>query len=83
MRMPKEGGTSEKIVPGAPNPDEMFVDGENIYWLIWSGEGSPPQPLMFAPKKGGEAKRLTAPQAPTTGLSVDGDFVYWMTGDGI
>jgi hypothetical protein len=83
MRVPKEGGTSEEIVPGAPNPDEMFVDDENIYWLIWSGEGSPPQPLMFAPKKGGEAKQLTPPQAPTSGLSIDHDFVYWMTGDGI
>jgi hypothetical protein len=83
FRVPKEGGLSEKIIPGAPNPDEMLVDAENIYWLIWAGEGSPPQPLMIAPKNGGEAKQLTRPQPPTSGLAIDGDFVYWMTGAGI
>lgn len=58
MRVPKEGGESEKIIAGAPKPDEMVLDDENIYWLIWGGEGSPPLPVMFAPKKGGEAKKL-------------------------
>jgi hypothetical protein len=61
----------------------MLVDDENIYWLIWGGEGSPPLPVMFAPKKGGEAKRLTPAYAGTSGISIDHDFVYWMTGDGI
>jgi hypothetical protein len=83
LRVPKEGGASETIIPGAPNPDEMLLDNDNIYWLIWSGEGSPPQPVMFAPKKGGTAKQLTEPQKGTSGLSLDKDFVYWMTSDGI
>lgn len=85
MRVPKEGGDSEKIISGAPTPDEMVLDNENIYWLIWGGEGSPPQPVMFAPKKekGGQAKRLTPSYAGTSGISIDRDFVYWMTGDGI
>jgi hypothetical protein len=83
FRVPKEGGTSERIIPNAPNPDEMLVDAENIYWLIWAGEGSPPQPLMMAPKNGGEAKQLTPPQKPTSGIAIDADFVYWMTGTGI
>ncbi len=83
FKVPKEGGPSEKIIPGAPNPDQMLVDDENIYWLPWAGEGSPPKPLMIAPKKGGEAKQLTRPQPPTSGLVIDGDFVYWMTGSGI
>lgn len=83
FRVPKEGGTSEKIIPNAPNPAEMLVDAENIYWLIWAGEGSPPQPLMMAPKNGGEAKQLTPPQKPTSGIAIDADFVYWMTGAGI
>ena len=87
MRVAKDGSgkgrASETIIPGARNPDEMFVDDENIYWLIWTGEGSAPQPLMFAPKKGGEAKPLTPPQPATSGLSIDREFVYWMTGDGI
>src|SRR4051812_15881402 len=59
MRVPKGGGNSEKIVPNAPKPDEMVMDDQNIYWVIWGGEGSPPSPVMFAPKRGGEAKRLT------------------------
>ena len=83
LRVPKEGGDSEKIIQGAPNPDEMLVDDENIYWVPWAGESSPPKPLMIAPKKGGEAKQLTRPQPPTSGLAIDGDFVYWMTGNGI
>jgi sugar lactone lactonase YvrE len=83
LRVAKEGGESEAIVQGAPNPDEMSVDDANIYWLIWTGEGSPPEPLMFAPKKGGEAKQLTDAQNATSALSIDKDFVYWMTGRGI
>jgi hypothetical protein len=86
MRVAKdagEGGESEKMIAGAPKPDEMVLDDENIYWLIWGGEGSPPLPVMFAPKKGGEAKKLTPAYAGTSGISIDHDFVYWMTGDGI
>lgn len=78
-----EGGESEKIIARAPKPDEMVLDDENIYWLVWGGEGSPPQPVMFAPKKGGEAKKLTPAYAGTSGISIDHDFVYWMMGDGI
>jgi hypothetical protein len=59
------------------------IDDNNIYWLIWGGEGSPPQPLMFAPKKGGEAKPLTPKYLGTSGIGEDENFVYWMTGDGI
>jgi hypothetical protein len=83
LRLPKAGGTSEKIIPGVGQPDEIVMDSESFYWLIWTGEGSPPQPIMYAPKKGGEAKQLTPPQPPTTGLCLDGGFVYFMTGDGI
>jgi hypothetical protein len=86
MRVAKdagEGAESEKIIAGAPKPDEMVLDDENIYWLIWGGEGSPPLPVMFAPKKGGEARKLTPAYSGTSGISIDHDFVYWMTGDGI
>lgn len=83
LRVPKGGGQSEKIIPNAPKPDEIVMDDESIYGLIWTGEGSPPAPVMFAPKNGGTAKQLTPPQPPTSGIALDGDFVYWMTGDGI
>jgi len=83
LRVPKAGGASEKIVPKAPKPDEMVMDSENIYWLIWGGEGSPPQSLMVAPKKGGEAKPLTPKYLGASGIAEDENFVYWMTGDGI
>lgn len=82
-RVPKQEGASEKIIPNAPQPDEMVLDEQNIYWLIWTGEGSPPQPIMYASKKGGEAKQLTPPQPPTSGIALDGDFVFFMTGEGL
>lgn len=83
MRVAKTGGASEKIIPQAPKPDEIVMDDENIYWLIWGGEGSPPEPLMTAPKKGGEAKPLTPKYLGTSGIAEDENFVYWMTGDGL
>jgi hypothetical protein len=83
MRVPKGGGESEKIVPNAPKPDEIVMDEENFYWVIWGGEGSPPSPLMVAPKAGGAPKELTPRYAGTSGISIDRDNVYWMTGEGI
>jgi hypothetical protein len=83
LRVPKAGGSSEKIIPKAPKPDEIVMDENSIYWLIWGGEGSPPQPLMFAPRQGGEAKPLTPKYAGTSGIAQDENFVYWMTGNGI
>ena len=83
MRVPKSGGESEKIVPNAPKPDEIAMDEENFYWVIWGGEGSPPSPLMVAPKAGGAPKELTPRYAGTSGISIDRDNVYWMTGEGI
>jgi hypothetical protein len=83
LRVPKTGGTSEKIIPSAPKPDEIVMDDENIYWLIWGGEGSPPEPLMSAPKKGGEAKPITPKYLGASGIAIDENFVYWMTGDGL
>ena len=83
LRVPKAGGASEKIVPKAPKPDEIIMDGENIYWLIWGGEGSPPQPLMVAPKKGGAVKPLTPKSPGTSGIAEDENFVYWMSGEGL
>jgi len=82
-RVPKNGGPSETIIQSAPHPDEIVMDDDNIYWLIWGGEGAPPEPVMFAPKKGGESKPLTPKYLGASGIAIDKDFVYWMTGDGI
>jgi len=83
MRVPKGGGESEKIVPNAPKPNEIVMDEENFYWVIWGGEGSPPSPLMVASKGGGPPRELTPRYAGTSGISIDRDNVYWMTGEGI
>jgi hypothetical protein len=83
LRVPKAGGVNEKIIPKAPKPDQIVIDDNNIYWLIWGGEGSPPEPLMVAPKKGGAAKPLTPKYLGASGIAEDEDFVYWMTGDGL
>src|SRR6476646_1687826 len=70
LRVPKGGGPSEKIIPKAPKPDDIVMDGENIYWVIWGGEASPPEPLMVAPQKGGEARPLTPKYLGTSGVAV-------------
>jgi hypothetical protein len=83
LRVPKGGGSSEKIISNAPKPDEMVMDDQNIYWLIWGGEGSPPEPLMFAPKQGGKSNPLTPKYLGASGIGVDVNFIYWMAGDGL
>ena len=83
MRVLKTGGVSERLIPNAPKPDEIVMDENYIHWLIWGGEGSPPQPVMVAPKQGGPAKPLTPKYSGASGIDEDDDFVYWMTGDGI
>jgi hypothetical protein len=83
LRVLKTGGDSERIIPKAPKPDEIVMDEQNIYWLIWGGEGSPPEPLMVAPRQGGDAKALTPRYLGASGIDMDDHFVYWMTGDGI
>jgi hypothetical protein len=83
LRVEKAGGKGESLVTGSGQPDEIAFDEQNLYWLLWTGEGSPPAPLMFASLDGGQAKQLTPPQPPTSGLALDGDYVYWMTAEGI
>jgi hypothetical protein len=84
LRVPKEGGQSETVVANTGAPAEMIVDDENIYWIIWTGEGSPPKPLMFASKQvGSEAKQLAPPQIGANGLCIDNDTVYWASPAGL
>ncbi len=83
-RVPKVGGESETIVSDAPGkPDEMVVDDENIYWLVWGGSGSHNLPVLFAPKNGGASKQIATGQEGYSGLCVDHDFVYWNSASGI
>ena len=56
FRVTKDGGESEKLIPNAARPDEIVMDNENFYWLMWTGEGMPPQPIMYASKRGGKRK---------------------------
>src|SRR5688572_6916350 len=35
VRVPRGGGDSENIIPNAPKPDEIVMDDDHIYWLIW------------------------------------------------
>ena len=83
-RVPKAGGASEMIVSDAPGkPDEMVLEGENIYWLVWGGSGSHNLPVLFAKKTGGATQRLATGQEGYSGLCVDRDFVYWVSATGI
>lgn len=84
LRVLKEGGQSETVVASTQMPAEMVVDDENVYWLLWIGENSPPRPVMFAPKQAGsEAKQLAPPQSGANGICVDDHYVYWTTPQGI
>lgn len=82
FRVSKLGGESEIVVANAPHPDQVLIDGNMIYWSIWTGEGSPPQPIMLA-SINGQPRELTPAQRPTTAICLDGGFLYWMTGAGI
>lgn len=83
-RVPKAGGESEMIVSDAPGkPDEMVLDNENIYWLVWGGSGSHNMPVLFAKKTGGSTQELATGQEGYSGLCVDRDFVYWIAAKGI
>ena len=83
-RVPKTGGESEVIVSDAPGqPDEMTVDDENIYWLVYGGSASHNLPVLFAKKTGGASQRLATGQEGYSGLCVDRDFVYWVAATGI
>jgi hypothetical protein len=84
FRVPKAGGESEMIVSDAPGkPDEMVLDDENIYWLVWGGSGSHNMPVLFAKKTGGSTQTLATGQEGYSGLCVDRDFVYWVAAKGI
>jgi len=84
FRVPKAGGESEMIVSDAPGkPDEMVLDDENIYWLVWGGSGSQSMPVLFAKKTGGSTQTLATGQEGYSGLCVDRDFVYWVATTGI
>jgi len=83
-RVPKTGGESEMIVSDAPGkPDEMVLDDQNIYWLVWGGTGSHNLPVLSAKKTGGPTQRLATGQEGYSGLCVDRDFVYWVAATGI
>ena len=83
-RVPKAGGESETIVSDAPGkPDEMVVDNENIYWLVWGSSGSHNLPVLFAKKTGGASKQIATGQEGYSGLCIDHDFVYWNSATGI
>jgi hypothetical protein len=83
-RVPKTGGESETIVSDAPGkPDEMVLDGENIYWLVWGGSGSHNLPVLFAKKTGGPTQSLATGQEGYSGLCVGRDSVYWISATGI
>jgi hypothetical protein len=83
-RVLKTGGESEVIVHDAPGqPDEVTVDDENIYWLVYGGSGSHNLPVLFAKKSGGASQKLATGQEGYSGLCVDRDFVYWVAATGI
>jgi hypothetical protein len=80
-RIPKSGGEAA-LLSKAADMWEFVLDGENIYWLPFVGEGSSPKPVYSIPKSGGEPKVLSEPVI-ASGLSFDDKFLYWTSPDGI
>jgi hypothetical protein len=84
LRVPKAGGQSEVVVANVPQPSEMLVDNDNLYWMIWVGEGSAAAPLMMAPKSGGGvAREISPPQPGASGFCISSEAVFWMAHSGI
>jgi hypothetical protein len=80
-RIPKDGGESA-VLSKSVFLWEFIVDTENIYWVPFVGEGSPPKPVYSMPKTGGEPKILSDPVI-ASGLSQDDKYLYWASPDGI
>lgn len=80
-RIAKTGG-EVSVISKPVDMWEFVVDGENIYWLPFVGEGSPAKPIYSMPKLGGEAKALTEPRGGN-GLCQDDKFLYWSEASGI
>ncbi len=80
-RVPKAGGSAE-VLSKSVSAWEIIVDNENIYFLPFTGEGSPVKPIYSLPKKGGEPKALTEP-INRNGLCADDKFLYWTDADGV
>jgi hypothetical protein len=80
-RVPKNGGEAV-VLSKSVSTWEIILDNENIYWLPFVGEGTPPKPVYSMPKTGGEPKALTDPRI-ANGLCLDDKFLYWTEPDSI
>jgi hypothetical protein len=82
LRWPKTGGTSEKIIPKAPKPDE-------IVWTKRISIGGLGRRRFAARTLDGRAEERRLKRSLDAEVSgnernrIDENFVYWISGDGI
>jgi hypothetical protein len=73
MRIPKVGGTAERLASGLTSPAYLALDASNVYWT--NGNGT----VMVASKKGGDARVFADGQGGVLDIAADATGVYWTT----
>jgi hypothetical protein len=73
LRIPKAGGTAQKLAEGLTSPAYLAVDAKNVYWT--NGDGT----VMVASKTGGDARVFADGQGGAWDIAVDDSGVYWTT----
>jgi hypothetical protein len=74
LRIPKVGGTAQKIADHQGSPAYIAVDGTNVYWTN-RGSGD----VMVWPKSGGDPRLFAPGQGSAWAIAVDASGVYWTT----
>lgn len=78
-RAPIAGGGLEVVVGDLGRPDELAVDGDEVFWIDRPGsEGDPAPGIRAVAKGGGEPRTVVTDPRVEYGLTVDGDRVFWV-----
>lgn len=76
VRVPKTGGTPERIVTAETSLGAIFVDATSVYFI-----GA--HDVLSAPKTGGTPADLAASAEAPAGLAIDDTNVYWSAPGGL
>ncbi len=78
-RVPIAGGDLEIVVDDLGRPDEIVVDGDEVFWIDRPGRPEdPPTGVRAAPKAGGETRLIATDPRIEHSLTVAPDAVYWV-----
>src|SRR5262249_20506415 len=69
------GGEYTLIASGPPNPGDLKVDDQYVYWVS-------ADQVLKAPKTGGAVTKLATGQAGAESIGIDAQYVYWVDNTG-